>query len=211
MIKIENIETSGWELAVRGIRNSYDSHDKSDSVYLPHTQLYLIGDNDMKLIKTLIKSGSSHRKFLRQIQVGCDITAPLYWWKQFDTYKVGVTANSESTMHTITSKELTIDNFSCEHLYEDSMYTLKNTITRINHMVSAYKMCEVQDKQRLFENIIQLLPSSFNQKRTVTMTLESLYNMILQRKGHKLIEWSHFIDTMVSEVNYLKAIMEVEV
>lgn len=201
MIKFEHPEVWGWEHAIRGMRNPLNSWDKSDSA---GDQL---GQNDLSLMRRLIRAGSSHRKFLRQIFVSVDITAPRYWFAEFDTYKVGTTANSCSTMHKITAKEFTLDDFSHEHLgnfdeplrKDDNGLTrfpwfktsLESTIDALNYARELY--LETQDKKYWWQ-IIQLLPQSYNQKRTVTMTYENLLNMVSQRRGHKLDEWHVFCD-----------------
>lgn len=194
MIKFEHPEVWGWEHAIRGMRNPMNSWDKSDSA---GDQL---GQNDLSLMRRLIRAGSSHRKFLRQIFVSVDITAPRYWLAEFDTYKVGTAANSCSTMHKITAKEFTLDDFSHEHLITDEpiptriyspMQMMEANIKNLNHLRSLY--LETQDKKYWWQ-LIQLLPQSYNQKRTVTMTYENLLNMVSQRWGHKLDEWHDFCD-----------------
>jgi hypothetical protein len=201
MIKFEHPEVWGWNHAVRGMRNPMNSWDKSDSA---GDQL---GKNDLDLMRRLIRAGSSHRKFLRQIFVSVDITAPRYWLAEFDTYKVGTVANSCSTMHKITAKEFTLDDFSHEHLgdfdeplrKDDNGLTrfpwfktsLESTIDALNYARELY--LETQDKKYWWQ-IIRLLPQSYNQKRTVTMTYENLLNMVSQRRGHKLDEWRDFCD-----------------
>lgn len=194
MIKFEHPEVWGWEHAVRGMRNPMNSWDKSDSA---GDQL---GQNDLSLMRRLIRAGSSHRKFLRQIFVSIDITAPRYWWAEFDTYKVGTTANSCSTMHKIAAKEFTLDDFSHEHLITDEpiptriyspMQMMEANIKNLNHLRNLY--LETQDKKYWWQ-LIQLLPQSYNQRRTVTLTYENLLNMVSQRRGHKLDEWHDFCD-----------------
>lgn len=194
MIKFEHPEVWGWEHAIRGMRNPLNSWDKSDSA---GDQL---GQNDLSLMRRLIRAGSSHRKFLRQIFVSVDITAPLYWWKEYDTYKVGTVANSCSTMHKITAKEFTLDDFSHEHLsdfsshpenVQDPITILSSTIKTLN----SCRECYIKEKDNFFWwQIIQLLPQSYNQRRTVTLTYENLLNMVSQRRGHKLDEWHDFCD-----------------
>lgn len=217
MIKIEETKTFGWEAAIRGMRNPMNSWDKSDthesSSYCPAIDKWdgatedgfylLIGDNDLNLMRRLCKAGSDHRKFMRMIFVSCDITAPLYWWKEFDTYKVGTSANSCSTMHMIHAKDFTLDDFSHEHLINDEdlanygaewttpLDTLKITISSLNGARRAY--LKTKDKKYWWQ-MIQLLPSSYNQKRTVTMNYEVLANIYESRKTHKLDEWRDFCD-----------------
>ena len=159
-----------------------NSWDKSDSNWLFHE----IGENDLALARKLIAAGSEHRKFLRQIYVSVDITAPLYWWKEFDTYKIGTVANSCSTMHKIHEKEFTLNDFSCEHLSPQAISNLKSTIKCMNDYREEF--LKDKDKHNWWQ-IIQLLPSSYNQTRTVTMTYENIYTMRQQRRGHKLNEW----------------------
>lgn len=203
MIKIENTSVFGWEAAIRGMRNPFNSWDKSDSRFVMSYELsklldlnpYGIGDNDLKLMKKLVKAGTDHSKFMRMINVTVDITAPLYWWKEFDTYKVGTVANSCSTMHKIHEKEFTLDDFSCEHLkdkFENCgtfKYCLVTTIAHLNHARDKY--LETKDKFYWWQ-MIQLLPSSYNQKRTVQLNYAVLRNMYHSRKNHKLDEWRDF-------------------
>lgn len=200
MIKVEKIETYGWAEAIRGMRNPMNSWDKSDSKITQESKD--IGPNDEKLMRNLVKAGPSHRKFMRMITVYMDITAPLYWWKEFDTYKVGTVANSCSTMHKIADKEFTIDDFSHEHLITQTKDRLKNIVDTLNGYRDIYVNWGRQDEliQRAFEydkkqvwwQMIQLLPSSYNQKRTVMMNYEALHNIYEQRKTHKLDEWVQF-------------------
>ena len=217
MIKIENIETWGFEHAVRGMRNPLDSWEKSDSAWEwvedeslinPNDpgMMFVVGDNDLALMRKLYKAGSEHRKYLRQIFVSMDITAPLYWWKQKDQFKVGTTTNSCSTMHTIHKRDLTMDDFSTEHLDEWSKTVLLRGIERINDARKNY--VETGDKNDWWQ-IIQLLPSSFNQRRTVTMNYENVVTIIRQRSGHKLDEWREMLEVL-KELPYVRAITEDE-
>ena len=223
MIKIENYEVVGWEHAIRGMRNPMNSWEKSDSEFIRdpdygcsgncpcedidgHCDCCFIGPNDLDLMKRLRNAGTDHRKFMRTITVYVDITAPLYWWKEFDTYKVGTVANSCSTMHKIAEKEFTLDDFSCEHLYAcddiDNMYysttaeeeftsndVLKVVIEALNNYRKQYLI--TKDKKDWWQ-MIQLLPSSYNQKRTVMLNYEVLANIYKSRKNHKLDEWKDF-------------------
>lgn len=216
MIKIENTEVYGWEASIRGLRNPMNSWGKSDSSFEDYVPDYAmdtavsfpclkIGDNDLELMKNLVNAGSDHGKFMRMISVTCDITAPLYWWKEYDTYKVGTVANSCSTMHKIHSKEFTLDDFSHEHLTgeTDSLWVNANgrdfmcsaldfcqiTCDVLNHYRELY--LETKDKKYWWQ-MIQLLPSSYNQKRTVMLNYEVLRNMYHARKNHKLDEWHTF-------------------
>ena len=182
MIKFETNDVWGFEWAFKGMRNPMNSWDKSDSNWL----FQEIGENDVALAKKLISAGSEHRKFLRQIYVSVDITAPLYWWKEFDTYKIGTVANSCSTMHKIHEKEFTMDDFSIEHLNGVSLDCMSEIIKRLNR---CREVCVERNDKDWWWQIIQLLPSSYNQTRTVTMTYENIYTMRQQRKGHKLDEW----------------------
>ena len=214
MIKFEHPEVWGWEHAIRGMRNPLNSWDKSDSSFNYDVEATTAGDeepqyihidatigyNDFSLMHRLIRAGSSHRKFLRQIFVSVDITAPRYWWAEFDTYKVGTTSNSCSTMHKIHAKEFELDDFSHEHLITDEpiptriyspMQMMEANIKNLNHLRSLY--LETKDKKYWWQ-LIQLLPQSYNQRRTVTLTYENLLNMVSQRRGHKLDEWHDFCD-----------------
>lgn len=215
MIKIEETETYGWKAAIRGMRNPMNSWDKSDSKQLPDMlmdeQTYVpehfeIGPNDLDLMHRLCIAGSDHRKFMRMIVVYCDITAPLYWWKEFDTYKVGTVANSCSTMHKIHAKEFTIDDFSQEHLITrekpliegadsveppNGIWLIHRTVQTLNQYRELY--LQTKDKKYWWQ-MIQLLPSSYNQKRTVMLNYEVLANMYKSRKNHKLDEWRDFCD-----------------
>lgn len=206
MIKVENIEVSNILPVIRGCRNPMNSWDKIDSYYNDETTY--IGPNDYGLMKKLILAGSEHRKFLRQIFVIMDITAPLYWWKEFDTYKVGTTANSCSTMHRIHSRPLTIDDFSHEHLclYDhdgeicrDFLGTLEDLVDELNMARDLY--LETGDKKWWWQ-MIQLLPTSYNQKRTISMNYEVLLTMYKQRKNHKLDEWRGFCEIIKEELPY---------
>ena len=213
MIKIENVATMGWGGAIRGMRNAMNSWDKSDSKFCHYSCITTddslseeacnfmcasnfcrgflqIGKADMKLCKNLIKAGSSDRKFMRMIHVQADVTAPLYLWKEYDTYKVGTVANSCSTMHTLHKRDLTIDDFSHEHLDDTFGKTaLIETIRVINNARAYYN--ESKSKEDWYA-MIQLLPSSFNQMRTIDLDYETLFSIYHQRKNHKLDEWRAF-------------------
>lgn len=195
MIKITNAEVFGWDAAIRGMRNPMNSWDKSDSKHWRETivghevEYRDIGRNNLTLMKKLVKAGSDHAKFMRMINVTADITAPLYYWKEFSTYKVGTVANSCSTMHTIANKEFTLDDFSHEHLMQGGLECIKNLCKDLN-------MCREQyltkhDKEWWWQ-MIQLLPSSYNQKRTVQLNYAVLRNMYHARRNHKLDEWRDF-------------------
>lgn len=187
VIEIAYTKTYGWEAAIRGMRNPKNSWDKSDSIY--GVMGYDLGENDLKLMETLGAAGTDHGKYLRMIAVTCDITAPLYWWKEFDTYKVGTVANSCSTMHKIHAKEFTIEDFSTEHLSSLSVYALRNLIDVMNYERKNYIACKDKD---CWWQMIQLLPTSYNQKRTVQLNYAVLKNMYHSRKNHKLDEWREF-------------------
>lgn len=226
MIKLENYEVVGWEHAIRGMRNPMNSWEKSDSelhhgyVYRDECNerwesnghLFEIGPNDQDLMMKLRNAGTDHRKFMRMITVYVDITAPLYWWKEFDTYKVGTVANSCSTMHKIAAKEFTLDDFSREHLYAgddiDGMYysttaeeeftsndVLKVVIEALNNYRKQYLIAK--DKKDWWQ-MIQLLPTSYNQKRTVMLNYEVLTNIYKSRRNHKLDEWHALCDWIES-------------
>ena len=206
MIKLENTEVMGWEAAIRGMRNPMNSWAKSDSYYggqfsygLNENVSVSIGRNDLDLMTRLRNAGTDHRKFMRMITVYADIIAPLYWWKEFDTYKVGTVANSCSTMHKIADKEFTLEDFSHEHLLDNcrgsvaysSMDVLQLTINMLNDYREKY--LEAKDKKYWWQ-MIQLLPSSYNQIRTVMLNYEVLANIYKSRKNHKLDEWHTFCD-----------------
>lgn len=242
MIKIANAEVMGWMAALRGMRNPLNSWEKSDSRWFlseaPSEEYRLvdlgedcalyIGPNDQALMKKLRNAGTDHRKFMRMITVYMDITAPLYWWKEFDTHKIGTVANSCSTMHKIADKEFTLDDFSCEHLYDaaherqwitsamvdedpDSMHKvfltplemLRCTIEMLNRYREDY--LETRDKDDWWQ-LIQLLPTTYNQKRTVMLNYEVLANIYKSRKNHKLDEWVEFCEWMKKTLSYSELI-----
>ena len=190
MLKVERICVMNFENAIRGARNPLNSWSKMDSYYNEKGE-FVLGENDLSLATRLAKAGSDHRKYLRQIMVSMDITAPLYWWKEFDTYKVGTVANSTSTMHKIQAKEFCRDDFSCECLTGASVDMMDAVIACLEE--ERKKFLETKDKANWI-NMIQLLPSSYNQMRTVTMNYEVLINMYYARKSHKLAEWHVLCD-----------------
>lgn len=214
MIKIENVEVMGWEAAIRGMRNPMNSWEKSDSKtinmtlkkhelapgvetldYEPCVPYTSIGPNDFDLMKRLCNAGTDHRKFMRMITVYLDITAPLYWWKEFDTYKVGTVANSCSTMHKIAEKEFEMGDFSCEHLKPTSIKMMLDIIDILNKYRADYNNPEAEKlgvKKDYWWQMIQLLPSSYNQRRAVMLNYEVLANIYKSRKDHKLDEWRTF-------------------
>ena len=243
MIKLENTEVVGWEHAIRGMRNPLNSWDKSDSEFIRdpdygcsgncpcedidgHCDCCFIGANDLELMKRLRNAGTDHRKFMRMITVYVDITAPLYWWKEFDTYKVGTVANSCSTMHKIHEKEFTLDDFSTEHLVSgwagkdkdgtDIILTgpyecMENIIIMLNRVRSSYLVALKTKSETglsakdIWWQMIQLLPSSYNQKRTVMLNYEVLANIYKSRRNHKLDEWHTFCD-WIEELPYSELI-----
>ena len=187
MLKIEHTQVDGFEATIRGMRNPMNSWEKSDS---PMACESLVGEADLNLMQRLVRGGPDHAKFLRMIIVTCDITAPLYWWKEFDTYKIGTVANSCSTMHKIAAKRFERDDFSHEHLMDGGNYILNSTIDMLNEYRAQY--LETKDKKYWWQ-MIQLLPSSYNQKRTVQMNYQVLHAMD-SRKGHKLDEWHQLLE-----------------
>lgn len=210
MLKTEHFETYGWEAAVRGARNPMNSWEKSDSNFIGfdgHMAFPLsvpeLGSNDLELLKRLRNAGTDHRKFMRQIFVSVDITAPLYWWKEMDQYKVGTTTDSCSTMHKIASKEFVLEDFSCEHLDGDYREVMFAILDILNLARNAY--LETKDKFFWWQ-MIQLLPSSYNQKRTWTANYEVLCNIYHARKNHKLDEWHTFCDA-IANLPYAKELI----
>ena len=210
-LTVEAIEVWGFEHAIRGMRNPMNSWDKSDSKQLTFANP-VIGKADLELMQKLYKAGTSHRKYLRQIFVSCDITAPLYWWKEFDTYKVGTVANSCSTMHKIHEKEFELKEFSWEHLtmYEqdgeicrDFLGTLEDLIDELNVARKLY--LETKDKKWWWQ-MIQLLPTSYNQKRTVTISYENVMAILDQRSDHKLDCWRTLCTIFRMNLPYIKDI-----
>lgn len=207
MICIENVNVFGWESAIRGMRNPMNSWEKSDSCFNKrdaNAQFYVdIGENDLALMTKLCKAGSDHRKFMRMVNVTCDIVAPLYWWKEFSTYKVGTVANSCSTMHKITSKEFTIDDFSHDHILN------VNCLAYIIQCLNSWRVQYLETKDKLWWwQIIQTLPTSYNQRRTVQMNYEVLRNIYHARKEHKLDEWRTFCK-WIESLPYSELITEV--
>jgi len=199
MIKLERYSVMNLENAIRGARNPMNSWDKSDSVYDDNGN-YILGENDLSLAVRLCKAGSDHRKFVRQVFFSIDITAPLYWWKEFDTYKVGTVANSCSTMHKIHSKEFTFDDFSCDRMTEDTKAEFGKIIEYLELLRQKY--LETKDKKYWYD-IIQFLPSSYNQMRTCTLNYENLVNIYYARKNHKLDEW-HELCALIETLPYFK-------
>ena len=203
-IKIENIvppSAEQWMAVILGCRNPYESWAKSDSGIQVNEEIY-IGDSDLDLMRRLAKAGSDHRKYLRQLPVIMDVTAPRYWWPEMDQYKVGTVTNSCSTMHTLHKRDLTADDFSCEYC----PVVIGGVIESINAWRKLY--IETNDKKYWYA-MIQLLPQSFNQKRTLSCNYEVLWNMYCARKNHRLDEWRTFCDTIVREVPYFAEIFEI--
>lgn len=201
MLKIENFEVYGISRSVYSARNAFNSWNKSDSDLSTDS----LGNADLDLAIRLRNAGTDHRKFMRMIIVYLDITAPLYYWKEFDTYKVGTVANSCSTMHKIADKEFTLEDFSCEHLENSWLAHLKETIRLLNEARDAYNWCNTDAKKDWWWQMIQLLPSSYNQKRTVMLNYEVLANMYKSRRNHKLDEWHTFCD-WIEELPYSELI-----
>lgn len=233
MIKVENINVYNIDNAIKGMRNPLQSWNKSDSKFIdciadedfdcnscPYLDVddmctspeyspyltFIIGPKDMELAMKLIKAGPEHRKFLRQIFVSMDITAPLYWWKEMDTYKIGTTANSTSTMHTLHKRLLTVDDFSFDEVTETEV-ELINKLNKLIEMVQVYKD-NPEAKEKYWRKLIQLLPSSFNQMRTWTANYEVLRNIYYQRKNHKLQEWREFCRILATKLPYAQFITE---
>ncbi len=190
MIIIDKTSVMNLENAIRGARNPMNSWDRSDSFFDDEGK-YVLGENDLSLAKKLCHAGSDHRKFIRQIFVSVDVTAPLYWWKEYDTYKVGTVANSTSTMHRIHSKTFTRDDFSCDRMSDFALEALDSTIKVLEDR--RLKFIETKDSA-YWHDMIQLLPSSYNQMRTCTLTYENLVNIYYARRHHKLPEWHIYCD-----------------
>lgn len=234
MIKVEKIEVWGFEHAIRGMRNPMNSWDKSDSmgsgIMINGEYSFIVGENDLGLMQRLYAAGHPHRKYLRQIMVSMDITAPLYWWKEFDTYKVGTTANSCSTMHKIMSKPFELDDFSHEHVWDLEDHVTQNIalnwwndlINGLNYWRNKYliarKIDDILDgddnetlppAKVLWWQVIQMLPSSYNQKRTITMNYENIMNMLDYRDPHRLDEWNEFC-SILKTLPYIRELRDDE-
>lgn len=220
MIKVENIEVYGFEAAVRGMRNPMNSWDRSDSAerFNPDTKKWhlSIGKNDLDLMQKLFRGGTEHRKFLRMIHVQMDVIAPLYWWREFDTYKVGVTANSCSTMHKLMANPFTLDDFSTEIMSKYLIASIVNDLNEIRDVYLNYDELETDgefieglSKKDVWYCIIQLLPQSYNQRRTIDMNYENVFTIIKQREGHKLDEWNDFVNRL-KNLPCIKEIGELE-
>lgn len=205
MLKVERDSVMNFENAIRGARNPLNSWARMDS-YNDEDGNFVFGENDIDLAKRLRKAGSDHRKFMRQIFVSCDITAPIYWWKEYDTYKVATVANSTSTMHKIHSKPFSIEDFSHDHLTEESLQAMQGMVDYLETV--RVKYIETKDK-RYWYDLIQLLPSSYNQMRTCTFNYETLINMYFARKNHKLDEWHTFCE-WIESLPYAKELIIAE-
>lgn len=190
MIKIERTSVMNFDNAMRGARNPLNSWARYDSGFDENGD-FVFGENDLSLAKRLCKAGSDHRKFIRMIMVSVDVTAPLYWWKEYDTYKVSTVANSTSTMHKIASKPFELNDFSVDHMNEEGIEAMKKVVDTLESLRLRY--LETNDKE-LWYTIIQLLPSSYNQMRTCTLNYETLCNIYYARKNHKLAEWHTYCD-----------------
>ena len=202
MLNVDHVSVMNLENAMRGARNPLNSWAKSDSDY-DEMGDYILGENDLSLATRLCSAGSDHRKFIRQIFVSMDITAPLYWWKEFDTYKVGTVANSTSTMHKIHAKPIEVSDFSVEHLTPASLAEFEKFVAYIESVRRQY--VETKDKVYWYD-MIQLLPSSYNQMRTVTMNYEVLASMYYARRTHKLDEWHTLCDAIL-ELPYARELI----
>ena len=205
MLTVRNTEVMNFKNAMRGARNPMNSWDRSDS-YFDENGKYILGENDLSLAVRLRKAGSDHRKFLRQIFVSMDITAPMYWWKEFDTYKVGTVANSTSTMHKITSAPFSLSQFSCDKMDGATLDVMKYVIEKLENL--RLRFLETKDKQ-IWYDIIQLLPSSYDQMRTCTLNYENLINIYHARKNHKLDEW-HILCDHIRSLSYAEELIVCE-
>ena len=204
MIQIDKVEVFGWEAAIRGMRNSFNSWDKSDSRYNADSGKYEVGPADIELMDRLSRSGPSHAKFLRYINVTLDITAPRYWWAEMDTYKVGTVRTSCATMHKVQAKEFERADFSCEHLDEESLAALDTLISVMNRARDRFNNCG-KNKDDWWQ-MIQLLPASLNQKATVQLNYQVLQNIYFTRKDHRLDEW-HTFCRWIEELPYSQLII----
>lgn len=216
MLKIENVETMNWRAAIRGMRNPLNSWDKSDSKFggpgITFDMPCILGPNDLKLMKSLINAGTDHSKFMRMITVSFDIVAPLYWWKEFDTYKVGTVRNSCSTMHKIESRELTIEGFATDGLFAEDVDNLQLTINYINKLIGQYRSEDFpkdsEYKKDLHRRIVKLLPDSYMQRATITTNYQVLRTIRnSQRKNHKLTEWRKDFMEFIDSLPYAKELL----
>ena len=207
MIKIENLEVWGFRGAIRGMRNPMDSWNRMDTVFAENGDVIKLGENDASLMLRLKKAGPDHRKYLRMIHIQCDVTAPLYWWKDYDTYKVSTVANSCSTMHKIHAYEINQSMFSTEDLDEIGLNVLQTTIDYMNYYREIYIASGMKDKTA-WRKIIQMLPTSYNQKRTIDINYETLLNIFGSRSNHKLQEFRDFCAILKKELPYIAALFE---
>ncbi|MDD3254149.1 MAG: hypothetical protein PHV18_16585 [Lachnospiraceae bacterium] len=205
MIKLERTSVMNLENAMRGARNPLNSWGRMDSAY-DEDGNYVLGPNDLDLAKRLRRAGSDHRKYIRQVFVSVDITAPLYWWKEYDTYKVGTVANSTSTMHKIHSKPFSLEDFSCDHMTADTLAFMQTVVDRLEAIRLKYMDGKNKDD---WYDMIQLLPSSYNQMRTCTLNYETLINIYFARRNHKLTEWHTFCD-WIAELPYANELIIAE-
>ena len=206
MLKVERVSVMNLENAIRGARNPMNSWDRMDSHY-DEKGNYILGENDLGLATRLARAGSDHRKFLRQIFVSVDITAPLYWWKEFDTYKVGTVANSTSTMHKIHAKPFSRDDFSCDRMDEGGLAMLDAIISYLESERTRF-LSNKEDRQS-WHNMIQILPTSYNQMRTVSLNYENLINIYYARRNHKLAEW-HVLCDWIMSLPYAKDLIAIK-
>ena len=207
MIKIENLEVWGFRGAIRGMRNPMDSWNRMDTVFAENGDVIKLGENDASLMLRLKNAGPDHRKYLRMIHIQCDVTAPLYFWKDYDTYKVSTVANSCSTMHKIHAYEINQSMFSTEDLDEIGLNVLQNTIDYMNYYRKIYIASGMKDKTA-WRKMIQLLPTSYNQKRTIDINYETLLNIFGSRSNHKLQEFRDFCAILKKELPYIAALFE---
>lgn len=205
MIRLERTSVMNWENAIRGARNPMNSWDRMDSYYDEDGQ-FVLGEKDLDLAQRLVRAGTDHRKYLRMIFISVDVTAPLYWWKEYDTYKVATVANSTSTMHKIHSKPFSMDDFSTDHMTEESLRHMEDFVAYLEQVRLRYM---VTKNKADWYDMIQLLPSSYNQMRTLTFNYETCANIFKSRKDHKLMEWREFCD-WIRELPYAKELITFE-
>ncbi|MGP1543550.1 MAG: hypothetical protein ACTTIO_01100 [Candidatus Fimenecus sp.] len=206
MLSVNNVEVWGFRHAIRGMRNPMNSWNRMDSTFDETGALITLGENDRSLMNRLFKAGTEHRKYLRQVSVSLDITAPLYWWKEFDTYKVGTAANSTSTMHKLTSKIIELSDFSFDSEDGEIADFAKEDFLKVVEICESLRLRYMATKEKhIWRALIQLLPEGYNQTRTVTLNYENVFNIIHQRTGHKLSEWH----TLVDEFKKLPCVKEI--
>ena len=206
MLSVNNVEVWGFRHAIRGMRNPMNSWNRMDSTFDETGALITLGENDRNLMNRLFKAGTEHRKYLRQVSVSLDITAPLYWWKEFDTYKVGTAANSTSTMHKLTSKIIELSDFSFDSEDGEIADFAKEDFLTVVEICESLRLRYMATKDKhIWRSLIQLLPEGYNQTRTVTLNYENVFNIIHQRTGHKLSEWH----TLVDEFKKLPCVKEI--